>query len=268
MSTVSARRRPRKPSPVQTAKPAPEPEPKRDLRAAVKAGFFILSAPGCGTVELYGDTGRVLRYDPTMPEAERALRVAEILGTVCQYQTARVEILEKPQPVSTLALRYAATSARSAYAATPPGVGARGAGILAATIDYGGDDSKRAALAWHCTMERTVERVRADGLGAHPSGLVRFLDVALEVSSCSVDSFDQVTAEYSEHAHPIECQALEAMFAVEHGGPEVGRFTWSPVFVAFLELAAVVAHFDGDPGILDAFALDFVEELALARLSD
>lgn len=45
---------------------------RADLRLALRRGWLLLSAPGLGGVEVFGTMRGVIRYDSTLPAAERA----------------------------------------------------------------------------------------------------------------------------------------------------------------------------------------------------
>lgn len=67
---------------VRTDSPSVNPQPpsRPALRLAVRSGFFILPARGSGVVELYGQSGRVIRYDPQLPTTELTMGIVEILA--------------------------------------------------------------------------------------------------------------------------------------------------------------------------------------------
>ncbi len=52
-----------------------------DLAEAARRGFFLLSCPGLGRVELLRAT---LKYDPSLPAASRAALVRAELETRCE----------------------------------------------------------------------------------------------------------------------------------------------------------------------------------------
>lgn len=262
-----------KPSKRPSARAMPSaqraPSDRLDLAAAVSAGFVLLPDATCATVRL---EGRVIRFDPALPDAERAAMICGILASEAIEQRSRAEApAASSSASSTLGTYHRVRQAIREGETLPlaPPLARRAAVMTSAVMMSGASGPETARALTGAVWRVAFKEMEGSAEGGRLRRIALVMDRITQGDLCERDAEDIAKA----IGEPFESDAAPDVIACT-AVCDLMHCTIAPVWEIAMEAFHHLEEGTGETAgaasadrTADALTIGFLERLALLRLA-